>query len=132
TLKGRGPEDLESLSVEFAARMLVLSGVERDRTRATDRGRRALASGAGVEKLRDIIRNQGGDPAVVDDYARLPSAPDRDVGSARRDGLSAPCRAEAAARAAVGLGPGRDRLDAVIDPAVGFIIRAPVGTRVRQ
>src|SRR6187431_1823375 len=28
TLKGRGPADLESLSVEFAARMLVLSGVD--------------------------------------------------------------------------------------------------------
>src|SRR3954468_9043469 len=30
TLKGRGPADLEALSVEFAARMLVLSGVERE------------------------------------------------------------------------------------------------------
>src|SRR3954453_15251515 len=37
TLKGRGPADLEALSVEFAARMLVLSGVERDLARATDR-----------------------------------------------------------------------------------------------
>src|SRR3954466_13164943 len=37
TLKGRGPADLEALSVEFAARMLVLSGVERDLTRATSR-----------------------------------------------------------------------------------------------
>jgi pyrimidine-nucleoside phosphorylase len=132
TLKGRGPEDLESLSVEFAARMLVLSGVESDLGRATGRVRQALASGAGVEKLRDIIRNQGGDPAVVDDYARLPAAPDRDVVSARRDGVVAALRAEAVGRAAVGLGAGRDRLDAVIDPAVGFIIRAPVGTRVRQ
>jgi pyrimidine-nucleoside phosphorylase len=34
-------------------------------------------------------------------------------------------------RAAVGLGAGRDRLDAAIDPAVGFLIVAPVGARVR-
>jgi pyrimidine-nucleoside phosphorylase len=132
TLKGRGPADLEALSVEFAARMLVLSGVEPDLARATDRIRKALTSGAGVEKLREIIRNQGGDPGVVDDYGRLPAAPDRDIVAAPRDGVVAAMRAEAVGRAAVGLGAGRDRLDATIDPAVGFTIVAPVGTRVRK
>jgi len=132
TLKGRGPADLESLSVEFAARMLVLSGVDASLDAATARVRQALASGAGVEKLREIIRNQGGDPAVVDDYAKLPAAPDRDTLTARRDGVVALMRAEAVGRAAVGLGAGRDRLDAVIDPAVGFLIVAPVGTAVRR
>src|SRR5437763_1032408 len=62
TLKGRGPADLESLSVEFAARMLVLGGIEPAVDRATARVRKALSSGAGLEKLREIIANQGGDP----------------------------------------------------------------------
>ncbi|HTM25523.1 MAG TPA: thymidine phosphorylase [Vicinamibacterales bacterium] len=132
TLKGRGPADLESLSIEFAARMLVLSGGERDLARATDRVRAALSSGAGVEKLREIIENQGGDPRVIDDYSRLPAAPDRDRVAAIRDGVVVAMRAEMVGRAAVGLGAGRDRLDAAIDPAVGFTILAPVGTRVAK
>jgi pyrimidine-nucleoside phosphorylase len=132
TLKGRGPAELESLSVEFAARMLVLSGIEPDVARATDRVGEALRSGAGVEKLRQIIENQGGDPKVIDDYSRLPTAPDTDVIAASRDGFVVAMRAEAVGRAAVGLGAGRDRLDAVIDPAVGFTIVAPVGTRVKR
>jgi pyrimidine-nucleoside phosphorylase len=132
TLKGRGPAELSSLSVEFAARMLVLSGLEPDVSSATDRVRQALASGAGVDKLRQIIENQGGDPKVIDDYARLPAAPDKDVIAASRDGFVVAMRAEAVGRAAVGLGAGRDRLDAVIDPAVGFMILAPVGTRVKR
>jgi pyrimidine-nucleoside phosphorylase len=131
TLKGRGPADVESLSVEFAARMLVLSGLQPDVASATLRVRQALASGAGVEKLREVIRNQGGDPRVVDDYSRLPSAPDRDIFAAPRDGVVAAMRAEAVGRAAVGLGAGRDRLDATVDPAVGFTIVAPVGSRVK-
>src|SRR3954469_19870547 len=131
TLKGRGPADLEALSVEFAARMLVLSGVERDLDRATSRVSHALASGAGIDKLREIVLNQGGDPKVVDDYSRLPAAPDRDTVKADRDGFVVAMRAEAVGRAAVGLGAGRDRLDAVIDPAVGFMVLAPVGTRVK-
>jgi pyrimidine-nucleoside phosphorylase len=132
TLKGRGPKDLEALSVEFAARMLVLSGIEPDVARATSRVREALSSGAGIDKLRQIIENQGGDPKVIDDYSRLPTAPDRDVITAARDGVVVAMRAEAVGRAAVGLGAGRDRLDAVIDPAVGFMILAPVGARVKR
>jgi len=132
TLKGRGPADLESLSVEFAARMLVLSGVEPALDRATARIREALASGAGVEKLRQIIANQGGDPKVVDDYSRLPTAPDRDIVTADRDGHVVAMRAESIGRAAVGLGAGRDRLDAAIDPAVGFRVLAPLGTPVKK
>jgi pyrimidine-nucleoside phosphorylase len=131
-LKGHGPEDIESLAVECAARMLVLSGVERDLTAASSRVSHALTSGAGVEKLRAIIENQGGDPRVVDDYSRLPTAPDREVMTAPRDGVVAVLRAEAVGRAAMGLGAGRDRIDAVIDPAVGLVVRAVVGTQVRK
>ena len=99
--------------------------------RATERVWAALASGAAVEKFRDIIRNQGGDPSVVDKYARLPTAPDRHVFTALRGGVVASMKAEAVGRAAVGLGAGRDKLDAAIDHAVGFIILAPPGTPVK-
>ena len=66
-------------------------------------------SGAGVEKFREMIAHQGGDPRVVDDYSRLPSAPDR----ARRHGAASRIRrrrsrAELIGRAAVALGAGRE------------------------
>ena len=130
TLKGRNPGPLESLSVELAARMVQMSGIEADIDKATERVRAALSSGAAVEKFREIIQNQGGDPGVVDEYARLPTAPDRHVFAAPRGGVVASMKAEAVGRAAVGLGAGRDTLDAAIDHAVGFIILAPPGTRV--
>jgi pyrimidine-nucleoside phosphorylase len=132
TLKGRGPADLESLSVEFAARMLVLSGIDRNLDAATARVRQALTSGAAADKLREIIHNQGGDAAVLDDYGKLPTAPDRATMTAPRDGYVAAMRAEAVGRAAVGLGAGRDTLDATIDPAVGLVVVAPVGTAVQR
>jgi pyrimidine-nucleoside phosphorylase len=130
TLKGRGPEDVESLSVELAARMLVVSGLEPDAAAAAARVRRALSSGAGLEKLKEIVANQGGDPRAIDDASRLPSTPDRAVVRAQRSGVVAALKAEAIGRAAVVLGAGRDRLDAQIDPGVGLTIAAPVGTAV--
>ena len=131
TLKGKGPEDLEALSVLLAARMLIAAGMEDDESRAEVRIRHALQSGAGLEKLRAIIEFQGGDPGVVDDYARLPSAPDRHDVAASRDGYVSALHAEQIGRAAVSLGAGRGKLDDVIDPGVGIEVLAPIGASVR-
>ena len=95
TLKGRGPADLEQLSVLLAARMLIAAGVASEEADAEARVRAAIRSGAGVEKFRQIIEHQGGDPRVVDDYARLPSAPDREIVAAPRSGFVSGLEAEA-------------------------------------
>jgi pyrimidine-nucleoside phosphorylase len=131
TLKGTGPADLEQLSVLLAARMLVVSGVAREEADAEARVRAAIRSGAGVEKFRQIIEHQGGDPRVVDDYSRLPSAPDREIVAAPRNGFVTALEAEGVGRAAVALGAGRDRLDDVIDHGVGITVVAVPGTEVR-
>jgi pyrimidine-nucleoside phosphorylase len=130
TLKGRAPGELEDLSVRLAARMLIVSKVEADEGTAGRRVRDAIASGAGVEKFREIVRSQGGDPRVIDDYARLPRAPDRTEVRAPRSGYVAALEAEPIGRAAVALGAGRARLDDVVDPGVGIEVTAPPGARV--
>ena len=132
TLKGKGPRDLETLSVMLATRMLVVSGVERDDQAAEARVRAALTSGSGVEKFREIIAHQGGDPRVIDDYTRLPSAPDRAGVLASRSGYVAALKAELIGRAAVALGAGRSRLDDVVDPGVGIEVVARPGDRVSE
>jgi pyrimidine-nucleoside phosphorylase len=132
TLKGKGPRDLENLSVVLAARMLVAAGIERTDAAAEKRVREALASGAGVEKFREIIVRQGGDPKVIDDYARLPSSSERAVVVAPHAGFVSKLAAEAIGRAAVALGAGRGRLDDVIDPGVGIEVIAPPGTEVAR
>ena len=132
TLKGRGPRDLEDLSVALASRMLVLSGVARDPGEGEHRIRKAIASGDGVEKFREIIANQGGDSKVVDDYSRMPSAPDEDRIIATRSGAIAGLKAEHIGRAAVALGAGRARIEDAVDPGVGIDVLLPPGSRVRE
>jgi pyrimidine-nucleoside phosphorylase len=130
TLKGSGPEDLERLSVILAARMLVVAGVCASETDAEARVRGAIASGAGVEKFRQIIEHQGGDPRVVDDYNRLPSAPDVEPVVAPATGHLSALHAEMVGRAAVALGAGRGRLDDVIDHGVGITVLVKPGAKV--
>ena len=72
TLKGRGPKDLESLSLELAAWMLQLAGVAASLDAARGKVRDALASGAGLAQVPEVIELQGGDPRVCDDPSLLP------------------------------------------------------------
>jgi pyrimidine-nucleoside phosphorylase len=132
TLKGRGPADLEALSVTLAARMLELAGVEPSRAAAERAVRTALRSGAGLEKFRAIIDQQGGDPGVIDDYDRLPAPGHEEAWVAPASGVVTGLDAGLIGRAAVALGAGRDRVDMDVDHAVGLEIAAPVGTAVHQ
>jgi len=129
-LKGGGPGDVKALSVLLASMLVRLSGLEATADAAERRVLAALASGAGLEKLRAIIEHQGGDPAVVDDYGRLPSAPDAELVRAPRAGHLCGLHAGLIGRAAMALGAGRARVDDRVDPAVGVRVLARPGDEV--
>jgi pyrimidine-nucleoside phosphorylase len=131
-LKGRGPEDLTSLSVDLTARMLVLAGISKTIQTAETAAREAIASGAGLERFRQIIAVQGGDASVVDDYRRLPTAPHRHVVRASRTGHIVRIDAQLVGRASVALGAGRGRVEDSVDPAVGIMLVAGVGEPIRE
>jgi len=132
TLKGRGPNDLESLSLELAARMLQLGGVTTQLEAARARVRDALASGAGLRKLREIVELQGGDPRAVDDPALLPRAREALPLRAERDGRVTRIACGAVGHAAMLLGAGRETVESTIDPAVGLVLHKKVGELVIQ
>jgi pyrimidine-nucleoside phosphorylase len=129
-LRGGGPADLRALCLDLAARMLVLAGLERDRSSADARVAAAIASGAALEKFAEMVTAQGGDARVIDEPSRLPAAPYRATIDAPRTGVLVTLDAEAVGRAAVALGAGRDRADAPVDPAVGILLRARPGDTV--
>jgi pyrimidine-nucleoside phosphorylase len=131
TLKGRGPRDLETLSVALAARMVYLSGVAPTLEEAERKVRAALTSGQGLEKFRAIVEQQGGDGRVVDDYRRLPAALHRLPIPAERSGFLVDLDAERIGRATMILGAGRDRVEDTIDPSVGAVVLVPLAAEVR-
>jgi pyrimidine-nucleoside phosphorylase len=130
-LKGNGRPDILENALELSERMLVVSSVAKDRADAAAMCRRAIDSGAALDRLRAIIERQGGDPRVVDDYSRMPQAPEEHVLAAGTDGFVTDLDAGLIGRAVVMLGGGRDKVDDDIDPAVGIMIAATVGDAVR-
>ena len=132
TLKGRGPKDLESLSIELAAWMLALAGavanVEKGRARVRD----ALSSGAGLRKLQQVIELQGGDPRVCDSTALLPRAKETVELRSPGDGRVSRIACRAVGHAAMLLGAGRETVDSRIDPAVGLVLHKKLGDRALE
>jgi pyrimidine-nucleoside phosphorylase len=130
TLQGRGPEDLETLSVELAAWMLHVAGAEKTLDTARARVRDALTSGAGLRKFQEVIALQGGDPRVCDDTSLLPRAAETVELRAEAGGRVTGMAAHAVGHAAMLLGAGRETVDSRIDPGVGFVLRKKVGDPV--
>ncbi len=130
TLKGRGPAELTAVVRQLAARMVAL-GAGAGEDEATARVNDALSSGKALARFAQLIERQGGDPRVVDDYSRLPSAPDRAQVIAPRSGYIVALRAEALGVASNLLGAGRARVGDPVDHAVGIVMRVGVGDEVR-
>jgi len=130
TLKGHGPRDLVDLCRELTARMFMLGGLEATLDGARVRFDSLLASGQALEKFVQVVAAQGGDVKVVEDYSRLPRAQYEDSVVAPEDGYVAGLEAGALGRASMSLGAGRERLDSMIDPAVGLVLEKKVGDPV--
>jgi pyrimidine-nucleoside phosphorylase len=129
-LHGRGPGDVRELTLELAAEMLVLGAAAPDVTAARIMAAAALDDGRALAVMERVIEAQGGNAAVLHDPAILPQAPVRRVLVSGRAGELVSMDTRAIGRAAVALGAGRDRLDAVIDAAVGLHITVKPGDRL--
>jgi pyrimidine-nucleoside phosphorylase len=131
-LKGNGEPDLMDVTMTLAAHMLLMSGVARTPQQVCDLMGNAIGSGAALEHFRRMVKLQGGDARVIDDYALLPTARLRFTLGAFQSGLVQQMDTPRIGLLAVELGAGRQKQDDTIDPAVGFWFRKKVGDRVQR
>jgi pyrimidine-nucleoside phosphorylase len=131
-LRGNGPDDFITLCRELSAEMLVLGRAAADAEEGRARYDEVIRSGAALEKMREIIAAQSGEPRALDDYALLPTARHQRVVAARRQGYVQAIDTEAIGRASMLLGAGRLRLDSRIDPGVGLMVAARIGDQVDE
>ncbi len=128
-LRGTAPADLTEVTRAQAERILVMSG-RFDATTAQAALDGAIESGDALEKAREWIRAQDGNPDVVDDPSLL-AAPSQELEvRARAAGYVSAVDALEVGLTAVDLGAGRRVQDDVIDPAAGVLMLKRKGDRV--
>ena len=112
--------------------MLIVAGVDTDRTAARQRLEETVSSGRALQMFARMTEAQGGDPCVVSDYSRLPKAPVTMEYRAVQDGVISDIPPRKVGHAIIALGGGRSKTEDTIDPAVGIMLPAKPGQRVRR
>ena len=124
-LRGGGPDDVVTLTVELAREMLTLAGLSTE-----DGGpdpAEVLASGRAYDTWRSMVSAQGGDPD-----AALPRARHTHVVSAPSSGQLTQLDARAVGVAAWHLGAGRERKEDAVQHAAGVRCLVKVGEQVEK
>jgi len=126
-LRGEGPADLMEVTYALGAEMLTLVHAFDDLDTARREMEKAIGTGRAAERFQRIIESQGGNPGVVDDPGVLPQAAECELFQAPRRGFVARVEPRAIGRGIIDMGGGRNRVDDVTDPSVGFVITARPG-----
>ncbi len=130
TLRGQGPADFVEHCLHVTAHVLALGGRAKDLDEGRLLAERSIADGSALEKLRLLVRSQGGDVSYVDDVSKFERARLIEVVEAPRSGFVSQVNARTVGEASVALGAGRARKGDPIDHAVGFLVFKKVGEAV--
>ena len=129
-LAGRAGGDLLEVSLTLGGYMLQLAGKAGTPEEGKQKMAQAIADGAGLKKLKEMIAAQGGDPSVCDDVTRLPQAKVVREVKCGKAGWVTKMDTMALGLAAQAMGAGRMKVDDELDYAVGFVLPVRIGDRV--
>ncbi|MBA2525905.1 MAG: thymidine phosphorylase [Pyrinomonadaceae bacterium] len=128
---GPGARPVLDLSMELSAHMLVLAHVDDSLDEARQRLQQALESGEALERFRQNVEAQGGDPRVCDDPCGvLPLVSESFKVESRRPGYITAVETTEIGHAIAALGGGRVRIEDKIDATVGFMSEVKIGDKV--
>ncbi len=131
TLKGKGPQDLKMLCVELGAQMLKLGHITENLDAARKMLEDSIKSGKAIEKMREMIKSQGGNPSVIDDTSLLGISKNAFELKAWKDGYVTSMNAEGIGIASMKLGAGREKKEDKIDLSVGIRLSKKTGDAVK-
>lgn len=135
-LSGEIPEGdaLYEVCMLLGSQMLLLSKLAKSDEEARGMLKKAIVSGAGLNKLRAMVRELGGDESLLtlDGMDSLCMVKRQVPICAKEGGYVVRMQAELIGRAAQLLGAGRATKEDTIDPAVGLVMHKRVGDQVES
>ncbi|MBC2580466.1 pyrimidine-nucleoside phosphorylase [Clostridium sp. DJ247] len=131
-LKGNGSEDETAVALTIASYMTVLGGAFKDVDTAYKALEEIIKSGKAIEKLKELVRIQGGNPSVIDNPELLPQAQNHIMVKATKNGYVSGIEAESIGISAMLLGAGRKTKEDTIDFSAGITMVKKVGDKVEM
>ncbi|MBB6624531.1 pyrimidine-nucleoside phosphorylase [Clostridium gasigenes] len=131
-LSNRGPDDLRELCLELGAQMLKLGNIEVDVEKGRKLLEELLANGKALSKLRELVVNQGGDPAVIDNPKKFTISPLIHEVKSPKEGYVFDLDAEKVGISSLITGAGRETKADNIDHGAGILLKIKMGDYVKK
>ena len=131
-LKGNTKKDLKDVTFELASLTLTKTGRAKSKEEALKMLEDALSSGKALQKFKDLIISQGGDPKVIEDYSIFPQAKHIIEIKASKEGYINHIKALDIAKATKLLGAGRTLKEDPINYAVGIYLNKKSGEYIKK
>jgi pyrimidine-nucleoside phosphorylase len=124
---------LTELSIDLAARMLIMSDVTTDVESAKALLISKIEDGSGLEKFRENLGLQGGDESICDSPEKLidKDVIQKDV-NAESSGFVSSVDTKAVGFAVCDIGGGRVKAEDLLDYGVGFACRTIIGSEIEK
>ena len=132
TLKGNGPEDFTNLCYKIVSEALKITGISKDEKESFKLIDEKIKSGAALEKLRQMIFYQKGNPKVIDDYSLFGDVKEVVEVKSSKTGYIKHVNTTDIGLAAMLLGAGRSTMDDEIDYNVGIKVYAKKGSFINK
>lgn len=131
-LKGKGPADLKEVTLTLGSYMAILGKKAHNFEEAYQMLESTISSGAALAKFRQMLKAQGADDRVIDDYSLMPQAKYHFDLDADQTGVIGQISANEVGIASMMLGGGRSKMDDLLDYAVGIELHKKVGDPVQK
>lgn len=132
TLKGNGPKDLVDLCLNAGSVMLVQAKLYDDEKTAYQALEEVINSGKGLEKLKEMVKAQGGDVSYIENTELFEKPGVIIELSSKQNGYVKALEAKNLGIVSMKLGGGRMTKDQDVDHAVGLVLNKKIGDYVKE
>ncbi len=126
-LKGKKLPDIDIITKTLAREMLALVYPEKSSATLDAEIKAVIDNGAALEKFREFIELQGGNPSVCDDYALMPSCAKKVAVKALETGNVEAIDSQAIGYALIDIGAGRKTLKSPLNYGAGAQMYPKIG-----
>jgi pyrimidine-nucleoside phosphorylase len=131
-LRGKNVPDLMEVTYVLGGAMVFLGGKAGSIEEGMNLCRSAIWSGKAYEKFVAIVKRQGGDASVLERPDAYPASLCRQEVKSRTAGYVTGFETMRIGILATELGAGRQRVDDVIDPKAGIVLKKKLGDKVER
>ena len=131
-LKGNMKEDVKDVVLEIGSNMIKLAGKGDNLEENKQKMLENIQNGKALEKLKELVKIQGGDVSYIDDTNKFERAKYIMQVEATRDGTITSLKAEEIGKLSVSLGAGRMKKEDKIENSVGIVLEKKIGDNVKK